>query len=397
MANYGVSSNRELAAKVEAEAKFVQEVGRAFDLQTKGLTMDIGDYANSELMHKQVHGQVHKRALPVVLNFLKRCEDETFEQVLASVGGDLVCPSRWIEVLIKTIKYEPGCSLQIAESIGPLVRCMCNDTERIFFKSNKHWREGIAILIGVIYHMTKSNLVPDANEGNKEIIDVLLQHDGLLTSIVQWGFWNGEYRPDLVEDLGSLCGIVVTFGRNITRFIVHSITDATTKDKPLLEAIGATPIVSKAYDPTCMVSFLEGLIHQIKTDGWNQSDLLTFNELWSGIDCADKRVVIEMIDLGLNFTTQYPCALSLALFMLPMIREGCTGQKEGVPNDSRCAFTIRTGLIEMCFGFIERFREHESFANDPSGGVIIVQHYQKFTKGCSFGFIASEDGKGNKK
>ena len=39
MVNYGVSSSRELAAKVEAEAKFVEEVGRGRGLQTKGLSV----------------------------------------------------------------------------------------------------------------------------------------------------------------------------------------------------------------------------------------------------------------------------------------------------------------------------------------------------------------------
>jgi len=43
MANYGVSSGRELAAKVEAEAKFVEDVGRARHLQTEGLSVDISD------------------------------------------------------------------------------------------------------------------------------------------------------------------------------------------------------------------------------------------------------------------------------------------------------------------------------------------------------------------
>ena len=38
MANYGASSNRELAAKVEAETKFVGDVGRARNVQTRGLT-----------------------------------------------------------------------------------------------------------------------------------------------------------------------------------------------------------------------------------------------------------------------------------------------------------------------------------------------------------------------
>ena len=368
MANYGVSSSRELAAKIEVEAKFIEGVAGARDLPTRGLSVEYDKHSS-----KLVPGQVHKRALPHILNFLKRCEDETFDQVVASVGvgvnfrddmrTPLRTPSTWIEVLDKAMRYEPGCSLHIAESIGPLVSCMCNDTGRLFFKSNKHWREGVAILIGVIHNMIKSNLVPDANEGNKEIIDVLLQHDGLLTSIVQWGFWNDEYRPDLVEDLGSLCGIVVEFGKSITKHLVCSIAasnNVSKRDEALLETIGSTPIVSKDYDPTCMISYVEGLIRQMKTNGFDTSDLQTFNHLYASIDCVDRGVIIETVDLGLSYATEFTRAFSLAFVLLPMMRQGHVD----IPSDTRIALAIRAGLIEMYLCFIDRFGEHKSFTDE---------------------------------
>jgi len=76
---------------------------------------------------------------PSVLDFLKRCEDETFDQVMASVGGDLKSPLSWIKVLARA---DMDCGLQIAENIGPLISCMCNDTDRLFFKSNTYLLEG---------------------------------------------------------------------------------------------------------------------------------------------------------------------------------------------------------------------------------------------------------------
>ena len=85
--------------------------------------------------------------LSSVLNFLQRCEDETFGEVMASTGGDLATPSLWIQLLYKTSRIkEPSYILQIANNIGPMVRCMCNDTRRLFFKSNKHWGESIVPL-----------------------------------------------------------------------------------------------------------------------------------------------------------------------------------------------------------------------------------------------------------
>ena len=91
------------------------------------------------------------------LNFLKRCEeDTTFEMVLADardsvlpprprggqtsyVGGDLKSPLLWIIILRKAIdSSDVQVARKIAKQIGPLVRCMGNDTERLFFKSNMY-------------------------------------------------------------------------------------------------------------------------------------------------------------------------------------------------------------------------------------------------------------------
>ena len=72
--------------------------------------------------------------LSAVFNFLQRCEDETFGVVMAIVGGDLATPSTWIEFITKASELEPSCRLQIVQNIGPLVKCMCSDTKRVFFQ-----------------------------------------------------------------------------------------------------------------------------------------------------------------------------------------------------------------------------------------------------------------------
>ena len=351
MADYGVSSNRELAAKVEAEAKFVEDVGRARDLQTRGLAVDINDYANSGFMLEQVPIQVHKRALPHVLNFLKRCDQETFAEVVASVGGDLVSPNTWIEVLLRTMEYEPGCGLQIAENIGPLVRCMSADAERLFFTSNKHWIEGIKSFVLLVYNLVRYSAV------EKEVLNALLQQNGLFGSIVQWSFW-ADHRPDILEELvNAACGNVVKFGENTIRMLISIIYQ---RNKNWLEKVGTTPIVSKAYDSTCMISYAEGLIQQMKTNGFDVSDLQTIQQLIIGIDCVDKGVITETVDLGLNFTTEFTYAFSLALALIPIMRPGAAAEI----SDTRVAFAIRAGLIEMYLYFIDRFEENDSFADE---------------------------------
>ena len=74
-----------------------------------------------------------------------------------------------------------------------------------------------------------------------------------------------------------------------------------------------------------------------------------------GTDCIDKEVITEILDFGINFTNDYESS-SFAVSLLGFIVIKETNiQKEYQPNDSRVAFAIRAGLIEMCLSFIERF------------------------------------------
>jgi len=98
-----------------------------------------------------------------------------------SLGGEiskkLRSPALWIDILVNADKYEPSCRLDIAQNIGPLVRCMCNDTERLFFNSNKHWREGIVSFVKLIHGMIHKDL---DERGKKEVIEALLNHEGVM-------------------------------------------------------------------------------------------------------------------------------------------------------------------------------------------------------------------------
>ena len=72
--------------------------------------------------------------LSAVFNFLKRSEDMTFGVLIASEGGDLDTPSAWIRLLLTVIARNPRYCMHIAQNIGPLVKCMCSDTNRLFFR-----------------------------------------------------------------------------------------------------------------------------------------------------------------------------------------------------------------------------------------------------------------------
>ena len=135
--------------------------------------------------------------LSAVFGLLQRCEDETFDKVVADVGGDLRSPTIWIQVLSRAVTLESNCTLQVIQNFGPLVKCMCADTERLFFKSSKYWRESILPFVGMIHDILSEDPI---GEG---IIDALQQHEALVISIVQWGFWQICHRPDIVKELKS--------------------------------------------------------------------------------------------------------------------------------------------------------------------------------------------------
>ena len=302
-------------------------------------------------------------ALSVVLEFLNRCEDETFEGIMNSVGGDLKSPSTWMNILSTGSLKEPSCKLQIAENIGPLVRCMINDTDRLLFKSNKHWRHGIVPFVNLVANITLQRGIDLQAMENVQIVDALLQHEGLLKSIIQWGFWD-VYRPDIVKELRSE-GIVCTGTVETSGVLIELLVNGMEGESRirLLKSIGTTPVTNKEYDSTCMTSCAAGLVRRLKTANQRKGILEMVRCLIRDADCVDKGVIIELIDLGTNYIADYESAINVAVISYPMILED-SNMKNSHPNDTRAAFAIRTGLIEMCLGFIERFNEHECFGND---------------------------------
>lgn len=297
--------------------------------------------------------------LTTVLNFLKRCEDETFHQVMNSASkGDLVSPLAWIEILMRAEELEPSCSLQIAENIGPLVRCMINDTKRIFFKSSRHWKEGIEIFLGLIGNMISNSI----NGTDKEVVNTLLKYEGLLSSIVQWGFWK-DYRPDIMKVMGTEdCTVLTEMGMKIVGLFVNDTYQRrdtviglglSAECKKLMWSIGTTPIVSREYDQACMTSYNEGFIHHTKeAEGFKmRHDLLLLQVLVTDIDCVDKGIITALIDFGLNFASDYNSAAIVAGLVSHLLQQ----------SDTRVTVAIRSGLIEMCLGFIDQYGKEDSF------------------------------------
>ena len=342
--------------------------------------------------------------LPDILNFLGRCEDETFRQVMASVDkGDLVCPSMWIKFLWRAATESESFRLQIAQNIGPLVSCMCADTKRMFFKSNRYWRKAIWPFAELIFCLVGggTSMKENSSEGLNTVVEALLQHEGLLTTIVQWGFWNRKVRPDIIKELqdAELQQIRV-LGSSITQYLIKVIYDGESEDAislsegnlNLVQTIGSAPVVSKEYDPSCMVSFVAEKIQTLKATGWTDGFATMFQLLIRHADCVDEGVIKEVIDLGIN-SSNYATALfvgELSSSMLVRTRNVVKKrplQGDHQTSDTRVALAIRSGLIEMCQGFIRQYGWHESFTDeiclslsDYLGRLFDIVHSTSFQK-----------------
>ena len=82
----------------------------------------------------------------------------------------------------------------------------------------------------------------------------LLNHEGLLSSIIQWGFWY-EYRFDILNELSEVTNIVDS-GRIIAKILVRDAHNrarrsVTTDGKDRLLMLGTTPIINKEFAPMC--------------------------------------------------------------------------------------------------------------------------------------------------
>ena len=353
---------RKAAKSLAAVNGVVVNISKTVALIRKGdhkTTIDIGS-GNTTQSLEEFNGISYEQSgiLSTVLKFLKRCEDDTFVKVMLDIGGDLQTPRFWVQVLIKAEAQEESCRLQIAQNIGPLVRCMCNDTKRQFFKSTKHWREAMQAFSSLIHNMILSTFASNSPK-DKEVMDTLLKYEGLLTSIVHWGFWNEDCRPDITKELNIELD-TATLNR-----LIRAADTQTEEGRKRLEVIGTTPIINKQYDPECTISLVVGLIRQTKIEGWTMDASTCLRRLIINVSCVDKDVITEMIDLGIN-TSDDEWVVHVAVVLDYMILKEYT---DGFfyPNDTKVAFAIRGGLIELWLTFIERFGVLESFDKKRDG------------------------------
>ena len=328
-----------------------------------------------------LHTVVNKGLISVVFGFLKQCEHGDFSDMVDKVQGDQRTPADWIMILSHLSTVEQ-CKLEIACGIEAIVRCLCDDTKRLFFKSNKYWHEAVPPFLSLLSNLLRPSSGDVSSNVSTEaaaVYDILLQSKGSFESIVQKHFWS-SHRPDLLKEYESyhfsvgikkletlahdVIRIVICIGkkRHVNKNDGELIPSISQDLMNLTKKIVKTPVVSRAYDPECNVYFVVGMVRMLKNvnsdDSVNRKCYfetldLVFTTLMLTADCIDNDVIVEVIDLGRNFTTNIDDAESILKLSLSTIAWRTQGKS--YPIDKCIAFAIKSGLLDMCFEFLSRF------------------------------------------
>jgi hypothetical protein len=312
--------------------------------------------------------------------------------VVGEVKGNLRTPISWIWILAHFGKLDQ-CKLDIANGIQSIIRCLTDDTKRLFFKSNLYWYEAITPLLGLVSKLLLPSPGDRSNVTTAAVYDILLQSEGFLDSIVQMCFWS-SYRPDILKEFEShhfVDGIVRDgikeleyFAQKVMKHIIvigNAILSPEFDDEfnrsfsqeamDQMTSTAKTPVVSRSYDPECKINYIVGTIRMLKNvnsdDSVHRRNYFDTLFLVFTTDCVDYDLLAEVIEFGIRFTAKIEeanCILSLSCSMLERRAQG-----NNYPIDRRIAFAIKSGLVEMFAEFLTRFAcdpMAQSIARDPT-------------------------------
>ena len=357
----------------------VRAVAEGQNLVTEGIILLYGSTDEGEMaILKRL---VDAGLVATVLQLLERCEDETFTDVLSRHcgGGDLEAPSRWLLLLLQAaaadnrssndepVQDHSNSRMEIARRIGPLVRCMTNDSQRLFFGENKYWWRDrpIVYFVALVEGLVRS----------LETVPILLQYEGLTEFLIQCLFWE-RCRSDIVEESrkhavefdadnfktirnGAIRALRALF--RVKKIMVDGcFVRFSDEGSKRLHMIASTKIVSAKYNPDCKVTFAAGwfdLMNEGPSDDerrclWFMLQQLTWNQ------SVNKALIVRMVQCGMTNVKSPMDALDMvnalhdALIPIVVVDGRALGRR---PSEDRYYVAIKTGLIEMCLTLIVRF------------------------------------------
>lgn len=309
----------------------------------------------------------------IILGHLKRCQDESFEDVLRGCAEQEECiesPLVWVVFLVNSLNHfnhtkGNDICVEVAENIDPLYECMRDDVTRELFGKAEYWYETYSVFLPLMMNLVMNN---------SKSLGILLGKDGFLEMMIQTLFWS-QTRPDIMENELAATYFSPSFYSAPTRVLYYLVAkickqindenQETPHEERLDEAemkqlveIGTKVIVSEAYDQTCDITFVAGLFDLIKIADPNSKQIYYYmlNEMATS-GCVDNRTIIRAICHGSKATLDYIDGQMLPQVIFRLLHKIPPGDKRlrPLPDDARYAAAIDAGLLQMCMSMLLRF------------------------------------------
>lgn len=308
----------------------------------------------------------------IILGHLKRCKNESFEDVLRGCAEQEECiesPLVWVIFLVNTLKPEPqlrDICVEVADNIDPLYECMRDDVTRELFGSTEFWYEVYPVFLPLVVNLVMNN---------SKALGILLGKDGFLDMMIQPLFWS-HTRPDIMEKEFAAKYFSPSLNLAPTRVLYYLVAkickqiDDEGRETPppeerldedemkQLVEIGTKVIVSEAYDQTCDITFVAGLFDLIKIADPDSKQIYYYmlNEMATS-GCVDNRTIIRAICHGSKATLDYIDGQMLPQVIFRLLHKIPPGDKHlrPLPDDARYAAAIDAGLLQMCMSMLLRF------------------------------------------
>lgn len=302
--------------------------------------------------------------IQIILDILKQCGEKEFSQVLVATTT-VVSPVEYIGCLSQYVIRDvmsgkrtpqdniddPVC-IEIAENIGPLVECMCDNETREFFKSKFFWYQSYSFFVMFVQNLVMMN---------SEAMNVLLQYeDGRLTCILIQTLFFEKYRPDIMKDELApklmLGGPTCHAALEIIQMHMSMITNEKgvgdrfigEQSKKIYD-IGVTPVVCGSHDPNCSISFMRGLVDLLGDPAEATTKHICYYllHLFSAAGCIGSDVIEGVIGLGMHVSDKVDADHLPSVMYRLLHGQSNMADRDPVPDDSRYAVAIKSGFFEM--------------------------------------------------
>ena len=211
--------------------------------------------------------------MKILLGFLDQCDGPLSSIELRAESHDevmITTPFHWVNILnLSTIDMADKdslaeCRLYVAKNLSPLIKCMCDTSERKLFQSNGDWHGALDAFVRIIGNTIQT----------EETVQHLICHEELINLLLQSMFFI-THRPDILSETfadkdtfskiaeNAECIVRILFRR--AGKIVDGRVSYGEGDLSMLKAMASAPIINTSGDSECTIPFVLELTRRLNS------------------------------------------------------------------------------------------------------------------------------------